>query len=187
MIIEGLAQEYVRLVREIQTEFPAFKIVPKSKSILMRIAGVLLEIITFGKQDRFMTAYTTTLGTTVYVPDLWESRDPVRRIITLRHERVHMRQRARLGALRFLLTYALWILPAGLALGRRNLEQEAYEESLRSYVYYLGVEILDDSEMRANVISHFLGPDYFWMWPFRKSIEAWYDRVVSEIKIERSL
>lgn len=179
--------DYLKLEQEVRDEFPDFKVISKTSSRLMRVIDWALRIITFGKQDQFMTGYITTLGNTVYVPETWwMTKSWMDKAITLRHERVHMRQRARLGAFKYTLMYLFWVLPTLVAVGRRNLEREAYEETIRASVFYFGIDVLSDAELRKRITSKFTGPDYFWMWPFKKSTEAWYDDVVVRIKAERA-
>jgi hypothetical protein len=35
---------------------------------------------------------------------------------------------------------------------------------------------------REYVVAQFLSGSYGWMWPFRRSIENWYDSVVTELQ-----
>jgi hypothetical protein len=131
----------------------------------------------------FMTSFVTTLGVKVYVPDDWDDRDPTARAVTLRHEAVHMRQKGShwLGGIIFSLKYLFWPLPAVWARARRDYEQEAYAESLRAWVDYERMDVIISDTYRLHVIEHFMGSDYFWTWPWRDSIEDWYDGVVEEI------
>lgn len=173
--------ELARVMARIKGEFPSFRVVYKDSFRLMTVIDILLKIITFGQMKWFLTKFTTTIGNTVYVTRSWSEKSGYAKAATLRHEAVHMRQRARMGDVRYTLSYLVWIFPVGLALGRRNLEREAYEESLRAYNDYYSQKYLLGDSLKEQVISHFTGPSYFWMWPFRKSCERWYDRVVSEI------
>lgn len=176
-ILAGVAQDVL-------TEFPSFRAVRKEDSKLMKLIDVLLRVLTFGQMKTFMSGYTTTIGTTVYTPSDWAGRDPLLRAITLRHERVHMRQRERFGAIGYALLYLLFPLPIGFAWGRTYLEGEAYEETLRAYVDYYGPVI--PSAERERIIGEFTGPAYFWMWPFRRATERWYDAALSRIVKTRS-
>src|SRR5262249_52172550 len=49
-------------VEEIRREFPAFRIVPKSESVLQRAIDVALKVLTFGRQSAYLTRYHTVLG-----------------------------------------------------------------------------------------------------------------------------
>src|SRR5690606_32061014 len=117
---------------EMRTEFPRFRVVKKSESPLSRAIDVALRVVTLGGQRAYMTRYFTVIGDTLYVPEGWEHTDPIEAVITLRHERVHLRQRRRwtLPGMAFL--YLVPILPLGLAWGRARIEWEAYEETVRS-------------------------------------------------------
>lgn len=177
---------YAKVVRETKEEFSAFEMISKESSGLMKAANAFLRIVSLNQMKTFMTGYVTTIGEKVYVPSDWEDRDYLLRAVTLRHERVHMRQKKRVGMLAFSFLYLFWIFPIGLALSRRMFEQEAYEESLRASVEYFGEAVLKDPIYRQRIISHFVGPDYLWTWPFRGSIEAWYDDLVMSIQRELS-
>jgi hypothetical protein len=187
---EALAK-YMQLLRDIKEEFPDFDVRYKSDSRTMKVLDILLKVVTFGRMKTFMTEFITTYGSDIYVPDGWGDRDPLTRCITLRHERVHLRQKQRyfrsikwLSSLWFSAQYTLWILPAGLAMGRKLIEQEAYEESLRARAEYLGIAAIDDANYRKSVVHHFISADYFWTWPYRASVEKWYDATVHKIRID---
>lgn len=170
------------LIEDIKKEFPSFKIVLKQESERMKAIDVFLRIITFNTMQKFMTDYTTTVGYTVYVGRGWYSRSEKSRVITLRHERVHMRQRKKYGFVLFSFLYLL-CAPTLFAYWRAKFEKEAYEESMRASAELYGAHMLQ--AIRGNIVDHFLSADYFWMWPFRKSVEKWYDaaaeRVIAEL------
>lgn len=175
---------YTDLIRALLAEFPDFKIVPKRNSTLMKLADVFLRILSLGKMKAFMTNFITVMGNTVYVPDSWVDKDPTSRCIVLRHERVHLRQKKRVGDVYFTFLYLFWAFPFVFAYKRRDFEQEAYEESMRALVEYYGTWALEDDVYREDMIRHFTSAEYLWMWPFRPSIEAWYDGVVSKLSKE---
>src|ERR1039458_8381729 len=85
------------LLTDIQREFPSFAVVPKRGNTLQRVIGLLLAIVTFGGQRHYLTRYHTVLFGKLYVPDAWRGMDDAARYILLRHERVHLRQRRRMG------------------------------------------------------------------------------------------
>jgi|SRR6478735_6373946 len=163
-------------------EFPKFKIVRKEDSALMKFIDVFLRVITFGKMTEFMHKFITTVSFVVYVPSDWTIFPPAQRAVILRHERVHMRQRVKYGAFLYTLLYLLAPLPVGLAYFRAKFEREAYEETLRAMceLYITGAGIIQSSSYRRSTIDHFMGAEYFWMWPFRKSTERWYDAAVKK-------
>jgi hypothetical protein len=169
-----------KLTDEIKVEFPDFTTVDKGSSRLMKFFDLALRITSFGKMNRFMTHFVTTLGNTVYLPTNWNEGTLTSQLATLRHERVHMRQSARLGRLKFSLLYALAPLPVLFSYYRMKFEMEAYEESIRTYAAEYGKEFLTP-EVRENFIRHFTSSEYLWMWPWRSRIEAWYDDFVASL------
>lgn len=179
-MMDGDTDLYSWFLAKLRAEFPQMRLKRKSDSWLMHTIAGLLRFITFGVMDTFMTDYITTVGFTVYVPDSWASTSAIDRVIVLRHERVHMRQRVRYGMFLFSLLYLLFPLPIGLAYFRMKFEREAYAETLRAQVDLLGDrgrrQVLSPKSER-DIIGHFTGPAYFWMWPFKKSMRAWYAQV----------
>lgn len=171
-------QSFDSLHTEIKLEFPTFKVVKKEDSRLMKAIALFLKIITFGQMDAFMTQFITTVGTTVYVTSKWGSMPETSRMAILRHERVHMRQARRHGRLLFSLLYLFVPLPTMFAYYRMKFEKEAYEESLRAYAEYYGLEQVRNARFRDDIIKHFTSAEYFWMWPFKKNLENWYNDFV---------
>jgi hypothetical protein len=106
----------------------------------------------------------------------------VDRVILLRHERVHLRQRRRYGFVGMAVLYLLPLLPLGLAYGRARLEWEAYEETIRATAEHYGLAAVKTVDLREHLVKRFTGPDYGWMWPFPKTIERWYDSTVAAIE-----
>lgn len=165
---------YDDLLRDIREEFPAFRLVPKESSWLMRAIDIALKVITFGAMSTFMTGYVSVIGSTVYVSRGWAELSDMGRAVVLRHERVHMRQRAKYGPLLFTFLYLFFPLPVGLAYFRMKFEREAYEETLRARVELYGPKSLRDPECREGIVRQFTSSAYFWMWPFRKNTLRWY-------------
>src|SRR5690606_16543637 len=128
--------------------------------------------------------YHTVIGDTLYTPDTWGSSRALDRLILLRHERVHLRQRRRLGTLGMAFLYLVPFFPLGLAYGRARLEWEAYRETLRATAELRGLRALYDPALRQRIVARFTGPDYGWMWPFRSQVEGWYDEAVREIEAQ---
>jgi hypothetical protein len=164
------------MLGKLSSEFPKFKIVSKEDSWLMRFIGVFLRVITLGKMSSFMDKFITTIGFVVYVPSDWLVYSPIQRIIILRHERVHMRQRVKYGMVLFTLLYLLCPLPVGFAYFRAKFEMEAYAETLLAMceLYVTGTGIIQTSSFKKSAMAHFTSAEYFWMWPFKKTIERWY-------------
>lgn len=173
-------------MREIRAEFPAFRIVPKAGNLFSRAIDVGLRIITAGAQRHYMTRYHTVIGDTLYVPDAWHAMSDVARVILLRHERVHLRQRRRYRMLPFALLYLLPILPLGLAYFRARFEWEAYRETLRATAELCGLDAADDPILRREIVRRFVSADYGWMWPFSRAVERWFDQALTEIRAELS-
>lgn len=174
-----------RFIEEMRREFPRFRITPKRGDSLSKLIDRALRIVTFGGQCHYLTKYHTVIGDTLYVPETWDELPDLDRVILLRHERVHLRQRRRYGAALMAFLYLVPFLPLGLAYGRARIEWEAYTETLRATVELRGRVALQRPELRAQIVGRFLGPDYGWMWPFRSVVEGWYDRVVRELLVQR--
>lgn len=169
------------LLRDIRAEFPAFRIIAKTGNALSIAIDTVLRLITLGAQRHYMTRYHTVIGDTLYVPESWETMGDVARVILLRHERVHLRQRRRYGFIPFAALYLLPIFPLGLAYFRARFEWEAYRETLRATAELRGLDALHDRALRSEIVRRFVSGDYGWMWPFSRSIERWFDQAVAEI------
>lgn len=174
------------LMVEILAECPAFRIVPKAGNPLSLAIDAALRVITFGAQRHYMTRYHTVIGDTLYVPEAWKTMTDVARVILLRHERVHLRQRRRYGMLPFALLYLLPIFPLGLAWFRARFEWEAYRETLRATADLRGLEALDDPLLRHEIVRRFVSGDYGWMWPFPQAVGRWYDQALAKIREEHA-
>jgi hypothetical protein len=172
------------LLRSMHSEFPRFRVVPKAGDALSRVIDLALRVVTAGAQRRYMTHYHTVLGDTLYVPASWLGMSDVARVILLRHERVHLRQRRRFGFPLFAFLYLFPIFPLGLAYGRARLEWEAYRETLRATAELRGLAALRDASLREEIILRFVGGDYGWMWPFPRQVQNWFDRAVAELEAE---
>ncbi|MBM4374010.1 MAG: hypothetical protein FJ095_02920 [Deltaproteobacteria bacterium] len=175
-----------RLLDDLRAEFPAFRIVSKRGDRLSRVIDRALRVLSLGGQTSYLTRYRTVIGDTLYVPDDWYRAPAVDRLICLRHERVHLRQRRRYGMLGMSFAYLFLPLPIGLAWCRARMEWEAYEETLRATAEHLGDDALSDPALKATMLERFVGPDYLWMWPFPGAIERWFDDAVTRIRATRS-
>lgn len=172
---------YEALLAEVRAEFPRFRLIDKDRSMLQRSIGGALALLTFGGQRRYLSDYVTTLGARVYVPRGWSSRRPEDRLVTMRHERVHLRQFRRWSFPLMALLYLLLPLPLGLAYGRYRFEREAYEETLRAACEVWGRDAVCNAAFRAGIVAQFTSGAYGWMWPFPGAVERWYDRVLSSL------
>jgi hypothetical protein len=163
---------------ELRAEFPAFRVVRKSESTFSKAIDVALRMITFGGQRSYLTRYYTVIGDTLYVPSGWDDVDPVDAVITLRHERIHLRQRRRYTLPGMAALYLLVPFPLGLAWFRARIEWEAYTETLRATLELRGEAALRSEALRERIVTQFTSPAYGWMWPFRRTVERWYDEAV---------
>ncbi|MFO0674636.1 MAG: hypothetical protein U0235_34325 [Polyangiaceae bacterium] len=167
------------LLAEIRAEFPSFAVRPKRGSALQRAIDVALRVITANQMTTYLTRYHTVLFGTLWVPDTWDAMSDLDRYVLLRHERVHLRQRKRMGDVAMAYVYLVPIFPIGLAYGRARIEWEAYVETLRATdeVYGRAATLA----LRGPIVERFVGPDYGWMWPFRRTIERWFDEAVAAL------
>jgi hypothetical protein len=176
-----------RFLAELRAEFPRFRVLAKRTHHLSQVIDYALKIITFGAQRSYLTHYHTVIGWTLYVPESWERTPDVARVIILRHERVHLRQRRRYGLPLVAFLYLLPILPLGLAYGRARLEWEAYEETLRATAEHRGLEPLRSDQLKQEIVRRFTSADYGWMWPFARQVGTWYDASVERLEREHPL
>ena len=166
-------------LREIIAEFPTFAVIPKRTSRLQRAIHVALAVLTFGGQRVYMTRYHTVMFGRLYVPDSWETMRDLDRYVLLRHERVHLRQRRRMGDVVMAFVYLVPFFPLGLAYGRARIEWEAYEETLRATAEVYGTSAAEG--LRAHIVQRFVGGDYGWMWPFPRAVNRWFDEAMQRI------
>lgn len=178
---EHMRQEVEDLKAEMALEFPGFRIVPKTDSELMHLLNLVLFLLTAGTLRTFMTSFTTIIGRTMYTPDGWESRGMSSQLVTLRHERVHLRQQRRYSRPLFTFLY-LFVLPFGFAYFRTKFEKEAYEESMLVSATRYGTSILREKGYRERMIENFTSGSYMWMWVRRADIEKWYDEAATNLE-----
>ncbi|HLL21946.1 MAG TPA: hypothetical protein VK427_07440 [Kofleriaceae bacterium] len=177
-----MTSRYDQLVANLRAEFPRLRIVRKDHSLFQRAIHVGLVAITLGSMRRYLDSFQTTIGTTVYVTPDWDSWPDERRYVTMRHEAIHLRQFRRYTLPGMALCYLLLPFPMGFAWCRARLEQEAYAETIRAAAEVHGVDYPRGAAFRDGIIAQFTGPSYGWMWPFRSSLEAWYDRVLATLE-----
>ena len=171
------------LIQEIAREFPGFRLISKRESPFSLLLDGVLKLVTFGAQRAYLTHYHTVIGKTLYTPDSWATTGEVERMIVLRHERIHLRQRQRYGLPLMTFLYLVPFFPLGLAYGRARLEWEAYRETLRATAELLSVERARSPVLREGIVRRFTGGDYGWMWPFRRQVERWYDAALAELAL----
>jgi hypothetical protein len=170
------------LLAEMHREFPRFRIVDKRGDRLSHAIDVALKLLSLGRMSTYLTEYRTVIGDTMYVPSDWNETPAIDRVICLRHERVHLRQRRRYTLVGMTLLYLFLPLPIGLAWFRARMEWEAYRETLRATFELKGLSAVSHPDVRRQMVERFVGPAYLWMWPFRSHIERWYDETVAELK-----
>lgn len=174
------------MIAEIAREFPNFKLVAKRGHTLSRAIDVALRIITVGTQSQYLSHYHTVIGDTLYTPERWDSTSDPDKVIVLRHERVHLRQRRRYGLPLMAFLYFVPFFPIGLAYGRARIEWEAYEETLLATAELKGLEAARSPELREMIVRRFTGGAYAFMWPFRRTVERWYDDCLARIEARLS-
>lgn len=169
------------LLAEIKLEFPRFRLVRKDHSRFHRMIHGALTAITFGGMRSYLTGYQTTIGNTIYVTPDWDELSRDERWVTLRHERVHLRQFRRYTLPGMALLYLMLPLPMGLAWFRAGFEKAGYAETIRASAELHGIECVRDPAFRARILQQFTGPSYGWMWPYRRHLERWYDSVLATL------
>lgn len=180
-----IQEDYNVLLSELKSEFSDFEIRYKRDSRLMKAIDICLKILTFGQMKNFMTGFITVIGNKVYVPDSWENSTYTSKTEIIRHERVHMRQSKKCGRFLFSFLYLVVPFPIGIAYFRKKFEQEAYEESLKALYEYHGEKVFTP-RLKEGMLAHFTTAQYFWMWPWRKDLEKWYDAAVEKAKSRHS-
>ncbi|HEX4447621.1 MAG TPA: hypothetical protein VH044_12820 [Polyangiaceae bacterium] len=169
-----------RLLAEIRDEFPSFAIVYKRDSPLQKVIARALALVTLGGQRHYLTRYHTVLFGKLYVPDAWDAMDDGARYVLLRHERVHLRQRKRMGDLAMAFVYLVPIFPIGLAWGRARIEWEAYVETIVATAEVYGLDAA--RRLEGEIVRRYVGPDYGWMWPFPATIRRWFHAAVRDLE-----
>lgn len=167
---------------ELRKEFPHFSIRKKRDSALQRAIHVALMVITFGGQRVYITHYHTVLFGVLWVPDAWDAMSDDDKFVLLRHERIHLIQRKRMGDLVMAWVYLVPFFPLFLAYGRARLEWEAYVETIRATAEVYGIEAA--ASLRPQIVKRFTGPDYGWMWPFPKQVNRWFDEALADARAE---
>ncbi|HYU16814.1 MAG TPA: hypothetical protein VEL05_12100 [Candidatus Acidoferrum sp.] len=169
------------LLAELAAEFPGFRIISKPSSRMQRMLHRALVVLTLGRNRAYLDGFHTTIGRRVYVTSDWDEMGRDQRYLVLRHERVHLRQFRRYTLGGMALLYLLVPLPFGLAYFRARFERAAYEETIRGTAELHGAAHVAQAKFRDRILDQFTGPAYGWMWPFRRSLERWYERVLAGI------
>jgi hypothetical protein len=167
------------LLDEILAEFPSFEVCPKNGSRLQRAIHVALAAVTIGGQRVYLTRYYTMMFGKLWVPESWDRLSDLDRYILLCHERVHLRQRRRMGDAWMAFVYLVPFFPFFLAYGRARIEWEAYTETLRATAEVYGVASAE--KLREHIVRRFVGGEYGWMWPFPHVIHRWFDEAIAAL------
>jgi hypothetical protein len=168
------------LLSEIRGEFPSFEVVYKRTSALQKWIGGALVVVTLGGQRHYLTRYHTVLFGKLYVPDAWDAMDDAARYVLLRHERIHLRQRRRMGDVAMAFMYLIPFFPIGLAWGRARIEWEAYVETIVATAEVYGLPAA--RALEGEIVRRYVGPDYGWMWPFPRTVRRWFRAVIEDLK-----
>ena len=193
--LSDLQQAGVRkaLEKHVSENIPGFAIIQKSNSQVMRFLDSVLFFV-----PGFMTSFITTYYPKVYVPDLqrWNL-NHTDTISILAHEYVHLGDRKRMGLLfnfaylvpqifsvfALLAPLYIWFLLCLLFLaplpspGRAWAEVRGYRMTIAVYFWLTAGRYNLD-----HIVGHFTGPNYFWMWPFKKHIERIFELEYQKIK-----
>ncbi len=200
---------FYSLAEFIKEEIPEFEIRYKNDSRMQKFVAMLLWIF----NRHYMTKYVTTMYPIVWFPSreyIYEN--PWKAAKVLAHEYVHLydakgEQRwwkfrylnpqaamtlgstMTLTALIVFADYSWWIYLIGLwtflpwpAPFRRDAE-------LRGYAMNMVINVWRHGSIRRStiewIVDHFTGPDYFFMWPFRKGMTERVVEVEGEITFGR--
>lgn len=152
-----------------------YKLVYKSDSNFMKFLNFFLKLI----NKNFMDEYTTTIGTTIYLPTKWDTWSSKNCETILAHEKVHLKQQKEYGSLLFSFLYLFVFFPVFFAHFRVKFEMEAYEENIKFDIQTYGVEHVKSDKYRNRILDNFLSSSYGWMGYFRKvELNDWFDKTV---------
>jgi len=195
---------FQQLVDASEKHFPDLKVKYKDQSKFMALLGYLLF---FNK--KFMSGYTTTIGSTVYFPSKSAvTLRPTSYSITMLHELVHVYDAKKYSQVLFSFLYltpqalALLIIPLFFVLPwwsvllmmavclsplpsffRMHFEKRAYLSSLY-VVHHLAAKLdfkpLLDSN-KTSFVNQFKGAAYYFMWPF-SNLDREFDEALVKIK-----
>jgi hypothetical protein len=172
-------------------EVEDFRVKFKTHSTFMKFLNFFVQIF----NSRFMTSFTTVIGSTVYFSSeekLLAFQDAYAEVLA--HELRHMMDRKKYGTVLYTLMYlspqifallavlaigAIWnswfllallfllLLAPIPAYGRKHIEMRGYEMSLAVIFWRTGRINEEDIE---RVASHFVSANYYFMWPFKTQV-----------------
>ena len=145
---------------------------------LWKFIHYFLYTVTLGKQDQFLTHYTTTLGRTIYYPYGWSIEDTTDKdCIILMHEADHIHLNRQcglgniyLGTIVMSLLYLLFPLPIGFAWFRYYAERRAYK---------ISHDTAKKQGLKTDIswyVKQLTGPSYLWTWVLKKQVRKWFEK-----------
>jgi len=118
---------------------------------------------------------TQAIGNRIYLSSEWDSYSPSSQILVLIHEAEHLRWYKKHTIPLSSLLYLFCFLPIFLAYYRAIFERAAMRKSLIARIEYFG----PSENLRIYMLDYyrttFSGWTYFKMWPFDKTIVAWFN------------
>lgn len=179
----------------VQAELTALgvKVEVKDQQWYWKAINVLLLIVSFGQMKRFMVGFNTTLGNRIGVTQAFMANtSDAQKYATLRHELQHIKQFRRygfgniwVGTVLCAIPYLFLPLPIGLAYCRAQMEKEAYAETIRAWVQCEGRDVA--MTLKSHIVANFTGVNYLYMWPFKVSMEKWFDATLERVCIEEGV
>lgn len=166
----NVEQEYKQLLDSLPAR--GVKIIKKDTSWFFKALGKILWVLTLGKNKLFMTGFVTTIAKTIGVPSDFDGWSTEEKLGILKHELTHVAQYERYSVL-FMLAYLFAFFPVGLAYFRYRFEREAYVVGFRELLK--NNSALQKEDMVAWGVQEMTGPNYLWAWPFKKSVQRWFE------------
>lgn len=179
---------YDVLATRTKAAFPRFRVMKRSASWWMSALFWLLGKV-LRRPDGF-SHFATTIFSTIYVPEGWDSYTDRQKYDLLRHEKRHIRQAHEfpLGRWAWPVNHLLWaisyiLLPVPFFWTlRAYFEREGYTQNLL-VMYEMQGGAIPDKQMEAQatyLTGIFAGPSYAWMWT-KKSCYAWVMETMRKI------
>ncbi len=181
------------LVAHIEGQVDGFEVRYKREHVSQRLIGALIWIF----NRHYMARFVTTIGPKVYFPSReFVAGDPWQAAKILAHEYVHIRDWRRtlffklryLGPQSYIAIAMCFGTAAGAVLGAPWFAHLGWllalvpwpapfrrDAELRGYAMNMLVNMWRYGSVRTGTIEwiakKFTGPDYFFMWPFRKNVQ----------------
>lgn len=176
-------QTYQEELEETKKRYPKFKIVKKENSFFMKAISYFLHGITFGglSSNKFQTAFITTIGYTMYVPEMWDDMLELNKHLILFHERTHVEQKEREGSFLFSLKYLFWPLPIFKADARLKYEIEAYARQLALGNILYNFKVDSSSDSFKHVVDNLVTSNYFWTSTSRKKVSDLLEKQIKNL------